>query len=298
MNKPNFFIVGAMKSGTSSLHAILNMHPEIFMCNPKEPSFFVNNKDLRKLWPEMARKKISFKIENYLDLFKNSAGAKIIGESSTNYSKIPDANGVAERIFHFNKNSKILYIIRDPITRTISHYWHAVRRSGKRELRSLLKAIKSNSHYINVSNYAMQIKPYIDLFGNENVKCITLEKFSSDPQKEIENILSWLEVSQECLIPSCEHKLHVTENIVQKTRFRCFVPIDNYHARKFINTICPFFLKKPFHRLLRKEIDRSKIDLNETIEELRFIFIPLVDELSTLLDNEFTEWTNFYNRLS
>jgi hypothetical protein len=98
----------------------------------------------------------------------------------------------------------------------------------------------------------MQIKPYIDLFGKENVKCITLEKYSSDPPTEIKKILSWLEVSQDFIFPHCEQRLHVTDDIVEQTRCKYFVPIDNEETRKFVKKFFPVFLKRAGRNLVRK----------------------------------------------
>lgn len=80
---PNLFIVGAMKSGTTTLHNYLNMHPDIFMSQkPKEPQYFVQELNWSKGedW--------------YLSLFEAAGDAKIIGESSTDYSKLPRYQGL------------------------------------------------------------------------------------------------------------------------------------------------------------------------------------------------------------
>ena len=84
--RPNLFVIGAMKSGTTSLHAYLGSHPQIFMCPEKEPSFF-------------AKETISSRGEDwYLKLFAAAGSKPVIGESSTAYSRIPLFPGVPERI--------------------------------------------------------------------------------------------------------------------------------------------------------------------------------------------------------
>ena len=131
---PNLFIVGAMKSGTSSLHNYLATHPEIYMSEFKEPQYFA---DLGK---DISRNQFPTE-EAYLSLFKNAGNAKIIGESSTNYSKIPEFTGVPQRIKAFSPEAKIIYIMRDPIERALSHYWERVKRYL--EGRDLLTTIKN-----------------------------------------------------------------------------------------------------------------------------------------------------------
>ena len=116
--RPNLFIIGAMKSGTSSLHAYLGTHPSVFMCEPKEPGYFVEQLNLKRGrgW--------------YSKLFHGAEGASIRGESSTEYTKAPMYGGVPQRLAEFNPQAKIIYLMRDPIERSISHYWHMVRWHG------------------------------------------------------------------------------------------------------------------------------------------------------------------------
>ena len=56
--RPSLFVIGAMKSGTTYLRKLLAAHPAIFMCEPDEPSYFVDPAALRVLWPEMWRRRI------------------------------------------------------------------------------------------------------------------------------------------------------------------------------------------------------------------------------------------------
>ncbi len=90
MKKPNLFIIGAMKSGTSSLHNHLNMHPQIAMSAVKEPSYFT------------AARPSPDSLKAYMTLFDQSTTARYYGESSTNYTKLPLYSGVAERIHDYN----------------------------------------------------------------------------------------------------------------------------------------------------------------------------------------------------
>ena len=106
--KPNLFIIGSMKSGTTSLHNYLSYNPEIYMSEEKEPGYFVK---------ELAQDK---GIDWYLSLFDKAENVKYAGESSTHYTKLPTFSGVAERIHEFSPSAKLLYIMRDPIRRSIA----------------------------------------------------------------------------------------------------------------------------------------------------------------------------------
>ena len=112
--RPNLFIIGAMKSGTTTLHEYLDSHPQIAMSRIKEPGFFVEELTLRQGedW--------------YLSLFEQDDRFRYRGESSTHYTKLPVFRGVAERLSRFNPEARLIYIMRNPIERLVSHYWHNI----------------------------------------------------------------------------------------------------------------------------------------------------------------------------
>ena len=120
MPKPNLFVIGAMKSGTSSLHYYLAAHPQIFMSDPKEPSYFAVSSRSKSASPQIATQSYCRSEEEYLRLFENAQGATIIGESSTNYTKLNSFTQVPQRIAAFQPDARFIYIMRDPLERTIS----------------------------------------------------------------------------------------------------------------------------------------------------------------------------------
>ncbi len=163
--KPNLFIIGAMKAGTSSLHEYLHQHPEMFMSRFKEPQYFAPHSTR---WGEKWGQGNPYPepgIDWYLRLFENVGDVKYAGESSSSYTARPWVTGCECRIHQFNPNARLIYLMRDPIERTISHYWHFV--ADGREDRDMLTAIRQNDEYVARSHYAMQLKPYLDTFGPE-----------------------------------------------------------------------------------------------------------------------------------
>ena len=114
---PNLFLVGVMKSGSTTLHDALGAHPEIFMTRYKEPQYFAGTVYTDREWfdrnplpdPEG---------EWYFRLFdeaRSDPGVKFAGESSMDYMQRPVFEGCAERIRAFNPESRILCILRDPV---------------------------------------------------------------------------------------------------------------------------------------------------------------------------------------
>ena len=179
--RPNLFIVGAMKSGTTSLHYYLDAHPDIFMSQEKEPGFFV-----REFWRDKPE-------ATYLSLFQAGAGRRYRGESSTHYAKLPTYPGVPARIRAYSPDAKLIYIMRHPVERTISHYWHAVRDVHlSRENRSVVHAIRADNAYTAYSDYAMQLQAYLEVFPRSALYCLTLEALLADPHRELARIFGWL----------------------------------------------------------------------------------------------------------
>ena len=100
---------------------------------------------------------------------------------SVYYTHLPQATGVAERIRDFNPNARLIYMVRDPTERTISHYWHRVIYNS--EDRSLSRAIAEDTQYCDVSYYAMQLNSYFKQFNRDQIKILTLEELIQDHDK-------------------------------------------------------------------------------------------------------------------
>ncbi len=284
--RPNLFIIGAMKSGTSSLHHYLNAHPSVFLCDPKEPCYFVHPDQLD--WPEIKKLKLWESEERYLELFKSTKDAEIVGEASTLYTKAPRVTGVAERIVRFNADARFIYIMRDPIQRTISHYWHEVRRGN--EYRHMLAAMRENPQYVDVSNYPMQLAPYFEHFGREKVLTLTFEEMVANPSKVIRTVFEWLGVDPSFEPSNTEEKIHVTpREFYQKNKFYRLRYAWPWNA---IASVLPKTVRSAGLQLAVKKIDRESVSssLEEVIDWLRPIQQEQTRELSQMLGRDFPQW--------
>ena len=163
---PNLIIIGGLKCGTTSLHHYLNLHPEIAMSRPKELNFFVSELN----WP-LGR-------DWYAGHFDPSA--RIRGESSPHYTNRPSFNGVAGRMRELlGSDVRLVYVVRDPIDRMLSHYLHNV--GGGYEDRSLVDALSDpESSYVARSRYFFQVEPYLEEFGDDRVQIVGREELKAD----------------------------------------------------------------------------------------------------------------------
>ena len=288
--RPNLFVIGAMKSGTSSLHAYLGTHPAIFMSTPKEPSHFVDVETLDRLAPTLTRWGY-WRDETYLALFQTAGDAQVIGESSTNYTKLPYADGVPQRIAAFSPDARFIYLIRDPLYRTISHYWHLVR--AQRERRDMLTAFQEDPQYLEFSHYAMQLRPYLETFGPERVKTVLTEELEADPLATLQDLFAWLGVDAAFAPPNLDQRQRVTPRRFDKTRTAPLV--QRFHHSKLWASLAPTVapaLKSVAKRYLylRRPVQVPNSPPPEVIRYLRPLLDPKLHELRNLLQRDFPLW--------
>jgi len=180
---PNVIIIGAMKSGTTSLHHYLNLHPDIQMSRKKELDFFIAEKKWRK------------GIDWYRSHFVEPAA--VYGESSPNYTHRFFFQGVPQRMAAVVPDVKLIYLVRDPIERIISHYLHMY--ADGKEDRDISEALASldKNQYVSSSQYFYQLEQYLQVFPSENILVITSEALSQSPQDTMKQVFQFLGVSTE-----------------------------------------------------------------------------------------------------
>lgn len=185
MPYPNLIIIGAMKSGTTSLHEYLSYHPEISMSQRKEINYFVAHQN----W--------SRGLEWYQSHFPEAT--KVRGESSPNNTRFPLFSGVAERMHDLLPHAKLIYCVRDPIKRFISHYLHS--HSLGKENRSLAEVVISpelpRSPYLLCSLYHYQLEQYLAHYPASQIKLVILEALKACPQETLREAFTFLGVDPE-----------------------------------------------------------------------------------------------------
>ncbi len=178
MRLPDFMIIGAMKSATSTLHEQLAQQDGFFMCTPKEPYFFSDD-------PVYAKG-----LEWYAGLFADARADDICGESTTHYAKLPTYPKTIARIAEHVPDAKFVYVMRHPIDRLVSQYIH---QWTEREIdRPIDEAIHTHPELIAYSRYAMQLEPYFAQFGQARVLPVFFDHLRSHPQVELARICNFL----------------------------------------------------------------------------------------------------------
>ncbi len=179
---PNLIIIGGLKCGTTSIHHYLGLHPDIHMSKPKELNFFAEeqNWDLGLDW--------------YANRFDDRFAVN--GESSPHYTNRPRFNGVAERIDENCPDVKLIYMVRDPIKRILSHWVHAT--GAGYETREFVETLSQpDTSYIHRSMYWMQLQPYLEYFDRDRIAVITQEELGRDREGTMRKAFSFLGVDED-----------------------------------------------------------------------------------------------------
>jgi len=219
---PNFFIVGAMKAGTTSLYNYLDQHPQVYMSPIKEPCYFSSETRPENMRPEfqeqahrgirdtreyirgpMREKRLAGLVvdwEDYVNLFRGVKGESAVGEASIRYlwSKMAPDN-IQARI----PAAKIIIVLRDPPDRAFSEYHHAVANGVVRwsfgdhiQAALHLKSEKLGILYpfLEYGLYYEQVKRYLDLFPRENVRIYLYEDYRAQFLQLWRDVLGFLQI--------------------------------------------------------------------------------------------------------
>lgn len=252
--KPNFFIVGAPKCGTTALYTYLKAHPEVFMPEKvKEPHFFAT--DLKMLH-------LVQKPEEYFELFASATNAKALGEASTRYLYSRHA---AKNIHACCPHAKIIIMLRSPIemiyalhsqhlrscVETYTSFSNALdaeerRLTGKEDVAP--KISPEILAYRKTGLYTEQIKRYFQFFPQEQIKFIFFDDFSSNTGKIYSEVLNFLEVDPDFTIefkkinPNQGYLLYSLHRLLHKRP---------YPLQTLVQKIIPKSLRNGLFMLLR-----------------------------------------------
>lgn len=279
---PNLLVVGAMKSGTTSLHHYLSLHPQIFMSEDKEPTFFT----VEKNW----HRGVSW----YASLFPSDKPVR--GESSPDYTKYPAIDGVPERIQSLLPDARIVYLVREPVERIVSHYIDAysfgrVHKPIGRELANF-----EDHHFVNCSRYHMQLEQYLEYFETDRILVLTSEELRASRDATMRAVFEFLGVDPSFSSSAFEEVHYTAEEKRRNARLGyVFLSIAERVRRSPLRPYLSPKLMAPIRTLnarTARPIPRPELDASlhrELVDYLR----PEVKRLRALTKRSFSEWPAF-----
>jgi len=195
---PNLLVIGAQKCGTSSLHRYLGAHPDIGMSTPKELDFFAG--------PGFAG------WERGVDWYRARFDPEkpVRGESSPSYTAHPFVAGTPERVHALVPDSKLIYLVRDPIERLVSQYVHAVAIGRERRPLERIFAERPPEHtpYVLQSSYWLQLEQYLARSPSERILVVDGDDLRSARAPTMARVFRFLQVDDSFSSPAWERELH------------------------------------------------------------------------------------------
>jgi hypothetical protein len=190
--RPNFFVVGAPRAGTTTLYNYLRQHPDIYVPKQKELHYFTREHAASSYYrPPIIRTECE-----YLRHFSARKGQSLAGDFSPSYLYFEAA---AEEILRFSSDARIIVILRNPTERTISHYLMDVAKGLQdKPLSAFYESTAENSRfhfeYVATSLYADGVARYRRLFGPDRVHVIVSEELWANAESTSAELLRFLGV--------------------------------------------------------------------------------------------------------
>lgn len=274
---PNFLVIGAHKAGTTTLYEHLRRHPDVFLAAHKEVHYFSeHNWDRGRQW--------------YESLFDDAAGAHAIGEASPGYACWPLFDYVPERAAALIPTARLVYIVRHPIQRLISHYRHDATYWG--ESQPIDEAVLDYHRYVSRSMYALQIDRWRDAgFGADQLLVITTEDLRDRPGETLARVFGFLGVD-DTFEPASAGEVFNEGAGLRRPRGRAeALRRSGFHRR--LRRLVPAGARQWAWRRMTVPVDPALVNVTirpETEATLREMLRPDLRRLRTYLGEDFHCW--------
>lgn len=275
MNRDYVIIVGAMKSGTTTLFHTLAQHPRIAPARNKEPGFFA--------FDEIWQKGFDW-FDTLFDFDLDRHRYRM--EASTDYTKVPFVTGVWERMTaNPEVRVKLLYIMRHPLRRMESHAGHV--QVARKELGQQISPQPDHSFDagfspVNVitSQYAAQLDAFAEARASGNLHCLTLEELRDDPETTLAAVYEFLELEP------VDHGLNVRNAKGDRTRVNpTWKRLSQLPFAGLLRRLLPGGLRQRLRKRFRKSKVTAEGRFELTDQEAAAMIQLLAPDLRRLRDD-------------
>jgi hypothetical protein len=276
MALPNFLIIGAMKSATTSLYASLRAHPDVTFSVPKEPNALI---DPFVLTPEGRQK--------YAAQCASEYPTRLVGDASTSYTKIPEYPGVPERARAvLGPDIRIIYSVREPLARARSHHHHDLIR-GRAPV-SFEEAMVAIPGIRDFGLYAMQLEAWLAYYPMSQIKVVRFEDYIADPDTVFDDVLRFLDLEEGSVRPERAWNVSTTVRPALGMAYRIhFNPV----YRRLVRPFSPKKLRNWVIGLSNPHADAVPDPPRpETLEELRRFYAEDSQRLAEMLGWDHPLW--------
>jgi len=274
---PNFLIIGAARSGTTSIYHGLTEHPQVFMPLNKEAHFFSYHFHRGIRW--------------YSNLFSNVSGQLAVGEASVSYT-YPEVDKTPSNIASVIPDVRLIYILRNPVERSYSHYLY-YRYYSMTEKDNFESAIKKNPIYLGASSYYTQIEKYLKHFNEKQILVLLFEDYRENPYVIMKKIFMFLGVNDLFLPKSIKVKTNSSFKPRNELTGKLYKRFSLSKLRKNLERLLPNQVR-PYARNTIRALIGTQNNLPslspDTKEKLINYFVPEIDKLECYLKRDLTFW--------
>ncbi len=205
--KPDFLIIGAVKSATTALSNLLRLHPQAAIVKGKEPHFFSIDKNYNMGW------------SYYQSLYSHCTDELAMGDASTSYSRIRYHPQTVQRILKHVPDVKIIYMVRHPVERMVSAYVERLATvSADHVYQSINQAVKKQPMIIDSSRYWEVFNHYRQHFDESRIKIVWFEEFVRDNTAVFKDVCRFLEIDDGWDITIGKEKQNTREGALQRMK--------------------------------------------------------------------------------
>jgi sulfotransferase family protein len=275
---PNLLVIGAPKAGTTSLHAYLSEHPDIFMSEPKELRYF-----WRDDWVEQrAGYEAKFPVD-----------AHVRGESTPTYAAWPHRLHVPQRIAQLIPDTKLIYLVRDPVERLASHWVQRVSDGDRTPLTRYLEQLdRPDNPIVCASRYMMQIDQYLAYFDPSRLLVVDQYELRHHRQQTLRRVLEFLGVDSDLPFVSLLEERNARADQVARRRLAA-ATWDRvlWPASRHVPEGVKQHIRRPANRLVYRQVTEQP-ELDEAARSrLRDFFRPDVERLRQFAHQGFASWS-------
>ena len=251
---PDFIVIGTQKGGTTALHHFLARHPQVAMSRMKELDFFIDPDRLAPAPSGRRRQAWHEGIDWYRNWFRTDKQA--CGEASPNYTISPSlASIVATRMAAVVPDARLIYLVRQPFERILSHYAMMMKRPGAKSV-SFEHFVRSGDS-VATSCYGSLLRVYLDHFPRERILILESADLRARRRESLATVFRHLGVDQTFWCRWFERDVHVGARLphvsAQGTRVRDSTPLRwlrrslpdsiSFHAERLC--LAPFAIAPP-----------------------------------------------------
>jgi Sulfotransferase domain len=235
--KPNYMLIGASKCASSSICTLLGQHPDVFMVKCKETAFFSNDEIYQRGF------------DWYESLYNEVGDKKMLGEGSNRYTMKEIFPHTVSRIVSYNPDLKLIYCVRNPITR-IESFWMELRSHGGEVCHyDFNKAVRFNrDRLVDSSNYWQQLNAFRPYFPDNRIHIVFYEDFKNDPTTVMRSCFQFLDVDPDIALES--PNLHIGDYSSKTVPRNILSQLREYSLFRTSKKLIPTSVRKQIKKLL------------------------------------------------